>query len=192
MQQVAKAAHAAQRRAAVLDGRRRKLAAEQLKEKAPKGDAKKLALADKMLAEAVVILTRAEAAAKQPLTTDFNPRQIINYPKLSTGRRLALAKWIADKDNPLTARIAVNHICCATSARRLCRASSTSGRNGRLPSHPALLDWLAAEFMAPSLPSPPEGRGVGGEGVEHEVRCTPDIRHQQRLPARPRRRRSTT
>lgn len=81
-------------------------------------------------------------------------------PAQSTGRRLAFAKWLADRDNPLTARVAVNHIWLRHFGQALVPTVFDFGRNGRAPSHPALVDWLAAEFMLPSLP----GRGVGGEG----------------------------
>jgi hypothetical protein len=69
------------------------------------------------------------------------------YPQTSTGRRLALAKWIADTDNPLTARVAVNHIWLRHFGQALVPSVFDFGRNGRAPTHPALLDWLAAEFM---------------------------------------------
>src|SRR5262249_37492247 len=68
-------------------------------------------------------------------------------PKTSTGRRLALAHWIADRDNPLTARVAVNHIWLRHFGQAIVPSVFDFGRNGRLPSHPALVDWLAAEFM---------------------------------------------
>ena len=69
------------------------------------------------------------------------------YPKTSTGRRLALARWIASRENPLTARVVVNHIWLRHFGRALVPSVTDFGANGKLPSHPELLDWLAMELM---------------------------------------------
>ncbi|HEX3999052.1 MAG TPA: DUF1553 domain-containing protein [Pirellulales bacterium] len=63
-------------------------------------------------------------------------------------RRLALARWIADPSNPLTARVMVNRIWMYHFGQGLERSPSDFGFNGGKPSHPKLLDWLATEFMA--------------------------------------------
>ncbi|MBK9171256.1 MAG: DUF1553 domain-containing protein [Bryobacterales bacterium] len=70
-----------------------------------------------------------------------------SHPKISTGRRLALARWIASHENPLTARVAVNHIWMRHFGAPLVPAVTDFGANGKPPTHPALLDWLAVEFM---------------------------------------------
>jgi hypothetical protein len=67
---------------------------------------------------------------------------------LSTGRRMALAKWIASKDNPLTARVMVNRIWQHHFGRGIVKSTSDFGFQGDLPTHPKLLDWLASEFTA--------------------------------------------
>jgi mono/diheme cytochrome c family protein len=69
------------------------------------------------------------------------------YPATSTGRRLALARWITDRQNPLTARVGVNHLWMRHMGRGIVDTPSNFGRSGHKPSHPTLLDWLAVELM---------------------------------------------
>lgn len=69
------------------------------------------------------------------------------YPETSTGRRTALAQMITDRANPLTARVAVNHIWLRHMGKPLVPTVFDFGRKGTPPTHPELLDWLAVEFM---------------------------------------------
>ncbi len=69
------------------------------------------------------------------------------YLWISTGRRSALARWITDPNNPATARVAVNHVWLRHFGRPLVESVFDFGLNGRAPTHPHLLDWLAAEFV---------------------------------------------
>ncbi len=65
----------------------------------------------------------------------------------TTGRRTALADWIANRNNPLTARVWMNRVWRHHFGRGIVNTPSNFGLSGELPSHPELLDWLACEFM---------------------------------------------
>jgi hypothetical protein len=126
----------AQRRAAVADARRNLLALESGPRPAPA----KLMAARQALAQ-------AEAELKKPESTAYTKRPLPSYPATSTGRRTALAQWLTDSRNPLTARVAVNHVWLRHFGQALEPSVFDFGRNGRPPSHPALLDWLASELV---------------------------------------------
>ncbi len=87
-------------------------------------------------------------------------------PVESTGRRLAFAKWLADRENPLTARVAVNHIWLRHFGQAVVPSVFDFGKNGRAPSHAALLDWLAFELMHPTKTAGERGEPAGW-GMKH-------------------------
>ena len=65
----------------------------------------------------------------------------------TSGRRRALAEWLASPQNPLTARVIVNRIWHHHFGRGIVATLDNFGKMGDAPTHPELLDWLAVEFM---------------------------------------------
>src|SRR5262249_4213555 len=89
---------------------------------------KTAAVAEQQLTGARTPPTQAQNAAAQPGGT-YTPLGPV-YPQSSSGRRLALARWIASRDNPLTARVAVNHVWLRHMGSALVPTAANFGRNG--------------------------------------------------------------
>ena len=96
--------------------------------------------------EAITPFVGAKWSATRFLESRTDDPQV-KFPTRSTGRRTALANWITHRDNPLAARVAVNHIWLRHMGKPLVPTMFDFGRNGTKPVHPELLDWLAVELM---------------------------------------------
>ena len=79
---------------------------------------------------------------------DAQPAAIQPVQPESTGRRAALARWLTQPENPLTARVIVNRVWQYHFGRGLVATASDFGKLGEPPSHPELLDWLTRRFIA--------------------------------------------
>ncbi len=121
-----------------------------------------LAEATKHLEATAKEQARVEALIKAPLTTGYTPRALqfprakttyrdvpLNspYSKVSTGRRLALARWIVNRRNPLAARVAVNHVSARHFGEPLVGSMSDFGLRTPRPPLADVLDWLAVELI---------------------------------------------
>ena len=184
-QQAARAAVRAEREVAVVEARR-KLADAEARLAAAKPDA--IAKLEKELAAARAGVEKAEQAAAEPgeafarfvgakwTVTRFKESRTddppVVFPKTSTGRRTALARWITDPRNPLPARVAANHIWMRHMGAPLVATVFDFGRKGSEPVHPALLDWLASELV--EGPSVATTGGTAGWRMKHLHRliCT--------------------
>ena len=118
--------------------------------------------AEKKLKTAQDALAKAQKAVASPGTNYTSLRATLKafegpdeseahrqlpYPTTSTGRRLAFANWLADRQNPLTARVLVNHVWTRHFGQPLVANLTDFGRRAPKPVHAELLDWLAVDFM---------------------------------------------
>jgi len=86
----------------------------------------------------------------QNLGDEVEPGVPSAFPQIPAGvraDRLALANWLVDRRNPLTARVIVNRYWEAIFGFGIVRTSEEFGSQGELPVHPELLDWLAVDFV---------------------------------------------
>ncbi len=81
------------------------------------------------------------------LTNGDVPVELRPAHQRTSGRRLALAKWLGSPENPLTARVIVNRVWHHHFGRGIVTTLDNFGKTGEPPTHPELLDWLAVDFV---------------------------------------------
>jgi len=139
LQPLSVAAARAEKQAAITHARTELITAQNLLEETRLAEARKKV--DEILARIATLESQRDSGS-----AEFTPIAA-TWPKTSSGRRLALARWITSPDNPRTARIAVNHIWLRHFGEALVPSVANFGLNGSQPSHPELLDWLAHQLV---------------------------------------------
>lgn len=154
---------------------------------------KEIETATKQRSDAQAALDKARATLADTTPVETYAPLSPQYPTTSTGRRRALAEWITHRQNPLTARVAVNHIWMRHFHVPLVETVSDFGRSGAKPTHPELLDWLAVEFMESAwsmrhlhrlmVTSAAYQRTSSAGNEMHDATVDPDNRHLWRMNA---------
>jgi hypothetical protein len=96
---------------------------------------------------ATYVRERGSFMSKGDLVYADVPGALSPLPKEGMPNRLGLAQWLVSEDNPLTARVTVNHFWETIFGRGIVETSEDFGTQGDPPSHPELLDWLATKFI---------------------------------------------
>lgn len=103
-------------------------------------------MGDRDTARKTYLLTRGNYDTPAEEVFPSTPATILPFDKNLPANRLGLSKWLFDKKNPLTARVYVNRVWQEFFGRGLVKSAADFGMQGDLPTHPALLDWLAVDF----------------------------------------------
>jgi hypothetical protein len=93
------------------------------------------------------ILDRGAYDAPTVAVEPSTPASIFEFPEGLEKNRLGLAKWATSRKNPLTSRVFVNLIWQEIFGKGIVKSAGDFGMQGDLPTHPELLNWLAADFM---------------------------------------------
>jgi hypothetical protein len=107
-----------------------------------------MAMRDRTEPRQTFVLDRGAYDAPTDAVTAGTPEVLGAFPKDLPANRLGLARWLTAPRHPLTSRVVVNRTWAQLFGRGLVATPADFGSQGRLPSHPALLDWLATHFVA--------------------------------------------
>lgn len=97
------------------------------------------------------VLHRGEYDQPQEQVSRNVPAALPPLPEGAPNNRLGLAQWLTARNHPLTSRVTVNRFWQQLFGTGLVKTAEDFGSQGEPPSHPALLDWLSAEFMEPQV-----------------------------------------
>ena len=103
--------------------------------------------AEKMAMPEAYILSRGDYDKRKEKVGPDTPKALPPFPADLPKNRLGFAKWLLQKDHPLTARVTVNRFWQELFGAGLVRTPGDFGTTGDLPTHPELLDWLALDFQ---------------------------------------------
>jgi len=106
-----------------------------------------LIMADKRDPVRSYLLKRGQVGSRGKAVEPGVPATLHALDPSLPASRLGLAKWIVSTENPLTARVTVNRLWAEIFGRGIVASAEDLGLQGEAPTHPALLDWLAVEFV---------------------------------------------
>jgi hypothetical protein len=111
------------------------------------GDLNVMVLAERPEPRRTHVLVRGVWDAKGEAVERGVLPSVLSWPDEKARTRLDLARWLVSADNPLTARVVANHLWQMLFGAGLVRTTEDFGVQGEMPTHPALLDWLAVELI---------------------------------------------
>ena len=130
----------------IRDARARVLAAQRKSDEVLAGIPTALVMEEMKVPRVAHVLERGQYDKPGAAVEPGVPSAIAPWPKEAPRNRLGFAKWLVSKDNPLTARVAVNRLWQLCFGEGLVRTPNDFGSQGEAPTHPELLDFLATKF----------------------------------------------
>ncbi len=138
-----------------------------------------LALTKRSQARTTHLFKRGDYKNPGDEVTPNTPSFLHPFPKDAPRNRLGLARWIVDKNNPLTSRVIVNRMWQQYFGQGLVLTPEDFGNRCDLPSHPELLDWLAVEFRDGTTGR--QGEGGTRPTTDHRSPTTWSMKHLHKL-----------